>query len=79
MISKEKLLEYLKEGLDKEEKSIPIYMKHLDSAIFWAGLDQKIVNKAREAFTFSMKESIRHKEIIENLIKTIKEDTKNAY
>jgi rubrerythrin len=79
MISKENLLKKLKEALVAEEQSIPIYTKHLDSAIFWTGWDKEIVANAKAVFTHLANESGRHKIIIAGLIERIEKDKKDAF
>ncbi|MFA5157242.1 MAG: hypothetical protein WC532_07690 [Candidatus Omnitrophota bacterium] len=79
MVRKQGLLQRLEDALNAEEKSIPIYMKHLDSAIFWAGLDQDAADAAKKTFIFLAGESTRHKGIVEKLIKTITEDKRDAF
>ncbi len=79
MISREDLLKKLKEALVTEEQSIPIYTKHLDSAVFWTGWDEETTKKAKNTFRNLADESKRHKILIENLIERIKKDKRNAF
>lgn len=79
MIAKEKLIEYLKESIDSEEKSIPIYMQHLDSAVFWLGLGNKIAEDIKNSFTDLANQSKRHKVILQGLMKNIIEDKRDAF
>ena len=79
MVKKEDLLKELKDALVAEEQSIPIYMKHLDSAVFWTGWDLETVAKAKVLFSTLARESGRHKIIIAGLIERIKEDKRNAF
>ncbi|MDD4183706.1 MAG: hypothetical protein PHT53_07830 [Candidatus Omnitrophica bacterium] len=79
MIKKEDLLKELKEALAAEENSIPVYMKHLDSAIFWTGWEDGILTKAKTIFTHLAQESSRHKIMVDNLIKHINEDKRDAF
>lgn len=79
MIHKEDLLKKLKEALVTEEQSIPIYAKHLDSAVFWAGWDEATTKKVKDAFRNLADESERHKILIENLIEKIKKDKRDAF
>lgn len=69
----------LKEALAAEENSIPVYMKHLDSAIFWTGWEDGILTKAKTIFTHLAQESSRHKIMVDNLIKHINEDKRDAF
>lgn len=79
MISKEDLLKELKQALITEEKSIPIYMKHLDLAVFWTGWDEKIAAKVKAVFAHLAQESTRHKGMIANLIVHIEKEERNAF
>ncbi|MFA5270810.1 MAG: hypothetical protein WC412_00520 [Candidatus Omnitrophota bacterium] len=79
MIKKEDLLKELEGALIAEEKSIPIYMKHLDLAIFWTGWDEQTIAKARSVFGNLAGESERHKVLVAGLIKKIKEDKRDAF
>lgn len=79
MIKKEEFLKNLKYALDSEEKSIPVYMEHLDSAIFWAGWDEGLVKQAKSAFKYLISESERHKTIVADLIASVKRDKKDAF
>jgi len=79
MIKKEDLLKELKDALVAEEQSIPIYMKHLDSAVFWTGWDLETIAKIKTLFGTLARESGRHKIIITGLIERIKEDKRNAF
>lgn len=69
----------LKEALAAEENSIPVYMKHLDSAIFWTGWEEGVLTKAKTIFTHLAQESSRHKIMVDNLIKHINEDKRDAF
>lgn len=79
MITKEDLLKELKEALIAEEQSIPVYMKHLNSSIFWTGWEDGILTKAKTVFTHLAQESTRHKVMVANLIGHINEDKKDAF
>jgi len=79
MITKEDLLKELKEALAAEEQSIPVYIKHLDSAIFWTGWEEGVLTKAKTVFTYLAQESMRHKAMVANLIERINEDKRDAF
>ena len=79
MIKKDDLLKELKEALVLEEQSIPIYMKHLSSAVFWTGWDEQTAAKAKNVFLYLAQESSRHKNIIKDLIENVKQDKRNAF
>lgn len=79
MIKKDMLLELLKKGLDGEEKAVPIYTKHLQSAVFWAGLAQKEAQEARRILEQLAVESAGHKRIVMELIDNIERSDKDAF
>jgi rubrerythrin len=69
----QKLLEILTQAQNLEEKIIPIYMKHLESAIFWTGLEKDKVSQAKKMLKRLEEDSKRHKVVVEKLIERIKE------
>ncbi|MFC1479937.1 hypothetical protein ACFL5Y_00620 [Candidatus Omnitrophota bacterium] len=79
MMSKEELLTILENARLAEEKSIPIYTKHLKSAVFWTGVKQEDVEKIRETLRILAEESEKHKKIVEDLIEQVKTKEKNAF
>jgi rubrerythrin len=64
----DKALEILKGARNAEEKSIPIYTKHLESALFWTGISEDRALKAREILKRLAAESAAHKIAVEALI-----------
>ncbi|MCF7878675.1 MAG: hypothetical protein K9L95_04305 [Candidatus Omnitrophica bacterium] len=70
-MNKKEIIKRLKEALIAEEKSIPIYTKHLDSAVFWTGLGEERVDKIKAILSELARGSMVHKEIIENLIRRL--------
>lgn len=79
MIGKQELLKILKNALDAEEKAIPIYAKHLETAVFWTGINKDNIKKAKDLLKQLANETDNHKNIIINLIKKIREDKNNAF
>ena len=61
-------LRILKEARNTEEGVIPIYMKHLESAIFWTGIPKDNVSKAKTILRHLADESAAHKVVVEKLI-----------
>ena len=64
----DKILKMLKEARNTEQGAIPIYMKHLESAIFWTGIPQSNVSKAKKILRRLAAESAAHKVVVEKLI-----------
>jgi len=79
MIKKEELKRLIKDAMDKEEKSIPIYMNHLRTAVFWIGLKDKDVKKVKDAFVDLASKSAGHKKVLEELLKKIEGSPKDAF
>ena len=63
-----KILKILKDARNSEEGVIPIYMKHLESAMFWTGIPQDNVPKAKTILRRLAAESAAHKIAVEKLI-----------
>lgn len=79
MIKKDALLELLKKGLDREEKAIPIYTKHLKSAVLWTGLEEKDAGEVRRIVEKLATDSEWHKKIVLSLIDSIERLDKDAF
>lgn len=74
MISKEELIGILKKACEVEEKAIPIYTKHLESAVFWTGISRDDALKAREILRRLARESKSHKIIVTRIIEKLEKD-----
>lgn len=79
MIKKDELLKLLKKGLDGEEKAIPIYMEHLKSALFWAGMGEKEAKEVKGIFEKLVNDSVGHKKIVLDLIDRVERSGKDAF
>jgi rubrerythrin len=79
VIKKDALLELLKKGLDDEEKAIPIYTKHLKSAVLWTGLEEKEAEEVRCIIEKLATDSEGHKKIVLSLIDSIERSGKDAF
>jgi len=79
MVKKEELLKLFKEVLDAEEKSIQIYARHLESAMFWAGIDKAKAQEAKMLFKSLIEGSGSHKKIVEGLMDRIQREQKSAF
>lgn len=65
---KEKLIELLKYALVAEEKAVPIYNRHLKSAVFWAGLPEDKAAELRSTLELLARESTAHKMTVDKII-----------
>ena len=66
--NREKLIELLKQGLDAEEKAVPIYNRHLESAVFWLGLSEDRAATLRHALEILAKESSEHMMTLDKIL-----------
>lgn len=62
------IIRLLKDALLAEERAVPIYNKHLESAVFWTGISEDKANKARSALQVLSSESLRHRMIVEKIL-----------
>lgn len=79
MIKKDALLELLKKGLDGEERAVPIYMGHLKTAVFWAGLEEKEAEEVKRILEQLAIESVGHKKMVLELIDYMERLGKDAF
>ena len=79
MIKKAELLDILNQALLAEEKSVPLYTKHLSQAVFWTGWDKELIEKIRGSFEHLAEASTRHKDIVQNLMERIRKDSRDAF
>jgi hypothetical protein len=62
------ILKVLREARNAEEAVIPIYTKHLGAAVFWTGMPQDKVQKAKEILKRLATDSASHEIIVKQLI-----------
>jgi len=79
MIKKEELVEVLVHANMTEERVIPIYDKHLRSAVFWTGIDKDKAETVRRFLEIMINDSKRHFEITKSLLERIKKEKRNAF
>lgn len=58
---------------------IYFYAKHLETAVFWTGINKDNIKKAKDLLKQLADEMDNHKNIIIDLIKKIREDKNNAF
>lgn len=73
MVDNRELLTVLRRAQDAEEKAMPIYSKHLQSAIFWTGISPDRVRKAKEILKRLARESAAHKVMVDRMIKKLEQ------
>ena len=79
MMSKKELLAILEKARLAEERSIPIYTRHLSSAVFWTGMKKENVDKIKETLRVLAEDSERHKKMVEYLIELADTEEKDAF
>ena len=79
MIKKAELKFLIKDAIDREERSIPVYMNHLKAALFWIGLKDEDVKKIKAAFADLAAKSAGHKKVLEELLKKVEGSPKDAF
>ncbi|NTU69391.1 hypothetical protein HGB13_00985 [bacterium] len=77
MNKKHKIIAMLNEAVMTEEDAIPIYGKHLETAIFWSGIDPKKEELIRKYMDILINDTRRHV-IMFSKIKNILEAEKNV-
>ena len=79
MIDKIELVGILKRSLIEEEKAIPVYMKHLKTAVTWTDISKEDVERIRTTMSVLLEESEGHKRTVQFLLDTIEGGDKDAY
>lgn len=79
MISKTDLLKMLAKAQATEEKVVPIYEKHLYTALDWTTIDDDKKKHVRDKLQEMAEDSKKHKKIVDGLINKIKEDSRDAF
>ncbi len=78
-VSKNELLAMLKDALALEEGAMPIYSRHLKTALFWSGLAPEVREQLRIQLGILEKESGRHTKALLEMKKKIEEDERNVF
>ncbi len=78
-MTKEELLKVIDDAIDLEERSIRIYRKHLDTALFWSGLPELKRDQINMHFNFLATESSKHWAKLAALRKKIEKGGKDVY
>ncbi len=79
MLKKQETLNILAKALQVEENLIPVYAKHLYSAVFWTGIDKDKAEKVKELLRQLHDDSNRHKKMVEDMIGYVKGQDKDAF
>jgi len=79
MVDKKELITILKDCLNSEEASVPIYNKHINSALFFSGFKPEIQDRIKEILSLLAKGSEAHKFFYNNLLKEIRDSKRDVY
>ncbi len=77
-MKKSELIDLLKKGLNAEERSIPIYTKHFKNSIFWTGIEEAKAEKAKQLLTSLSDGSSLHKKLVDDILKKVEANDKDA-
>lgn len=78
-ITKAELMKKIDEAIYSEDTAVSIYTKHIKTAVFWSGLNPEIREHIRIELGILEKESMRHKNLLEELKKKIEKDERNVF
>lgn len=78
-IPKKELLKMVDDAITLEDRSVPVYNRHLKTALFWSGLPAADREKLRIQLGILEKESERHSRSLGELRKKIEENPKNVF
>jgi hypothetical protein len=78
-LTKKELLKLIDEAIDLEDKSIPVYMKHLGTALFWSGLPKWERHQLDVYLNVLAKESAKHSVRLAALKEKIEKGGKDVY
>ena len=79
MITKERLLQNIEEGIRTEESAIPIYMKHISTSLDWFGFRDEDRYHIEENLKKMAEESSAHKNILENIRDSIIKEGRDVF
>lgn len=78
-MTKEELLKFIDDAIDLEDRSIQIYRKHLDTALFWSGLADWEREQLKVSLDMLAKGSGKHAARLNSLKDTIVKGGKDVY
>lgn len=78
-LTKEQLLNSLQEALKTEESTIPLYVRHINSALFLSGFEDETQKRIKQILDKLHRESTAHSKIYKKMIGRIEGDERNVY
>jgi len=68
---KDEIIEKINQAILTEEEGIPIYSKHIESTLFWSGLNDEFKQKIQDTLNIIKRESRNHKILLTHIKKII--------
>lgn len=78
-VDKKALLKMLDDAIILEDRSVPVYNRHLKTALFWSGLPAAEREKLRIQLGILEKESERHSRVLGEMRKKIEGSEKDVF
>lgn len=78
-MERDELIRKIDEGIEREEETIPIYSKHIQSSLFLGGFEEGKRDKVAKGLDELRRGSESHKAILTNLKERIKKEDKDVY
>jgi len=78
-MKKEELLTKLNRSIEIEEQAVPIYLRHLNTALDWSGLREKEVDKIKDHLKILSEDAKQHKKLFDDIKKRISSGGKDVY
>ena len=69
----------IEDALALEEGAVPLYSRHLKTALFWSGLEPAVREQLRIQLGILEKESDRHAKVLTAMKKKIEDDERNVF
>ena len=70
---KDEIIEKINQAILTEDEGIPIYSKHIESTLFWSGLNDEFKQKIQDTLNIIKRESQNHKILLTHIKKIINE------
>ena len=78
-VDKKHLLKMLDDAIALEDRAIPVYSRHLKTALFWSGLPPEEREHLRIQLNVLEKESLKHIEALGRLRAGIERDPRDVF
>ncbi|MDD3344862.1 MAG: hypothetical protein PHO34_00275 [Candidatus Omnitrophica bacterium] len=79
MIGKDKLLKQVEKLIQQEERLVPLLNRHVSSALFFSGLEQKERDGILDRFQEMAVKQREHVDILKGIKKEVSEGAGNVY